>query len=245
MRRALVLLLLCLAAPSAALEEPRLTAELEAGETVVGQPLILRLKILVPTWMPSPPAFPTFEVPGVMVRLPERASGPVSETVEGETWSGIQRSYRLYPLGAGQIEIPGQTMTVTYADPDAPDPVTVDLPVAPVRFTATVPDAARGLDPLILATGFTLEETVSIPEELEVGGAVTRSLTARIEGTTPVLIPALLPPLDQAGLRAYPEEPKVAEEEDRGILSGTRTEAATYLATAEGSADLPEISFDW
>ena len=245
MRWAVLALCFVSAATAVAQEAPRLTVDLEAEETVVGQPLILRIKVLVPTWLPSPPAFPSFEVPGLLVRLPERAGGPVSERIDGETWSGVQRAYRLYPLEPGRFEIPAQSLRVTYAVEGSTEPISEDIPLAPVTFTATVPEAARGLSPLILATGFELTADVEMPEVLEVGGAAVRTLSARIEGTTPILIPSLTPGGEIPGLRIYADEPKVSETEDRGILSGTRTERTSYLAVAEGPAELPAIRFDW
>jgi len=88
------LLIFALLAPLAAFAqgEPRLEVDLPEGEVIVGQPITLRLKLLVPTWMPKPPVWPTLEVPSLLVRLPERSSTPISETIDGETWSGISRA---------------------------------------------------------------------------------------------------------------------------------------------------------
>ena len=228
---------------------PVLRVEMPEGAATVGQPLVLRLTVLVPTWMPKPPEYPTFEVANLLVRLPERATSPVSETIGGETWSGTSRGYRLYPLVPGTFEIPAQSMTVTYADPGTTQPVALELPVAAVRFDAALPKGAEGLDPPVVAQGFTLDQTVQGDTELTVGDALTRTVTATIEGTTPILIPQLLAPpdaTDGAGpLRAYPDEPKVTESENRGTLSGSRSETVSYVAQAGGSADLPEIRFDW
>lgn len=245
---ALFLAVIGLALPAQA-QEPRVTFELDAGETLVGQPLTLRIKVLVPTWLPKPAVFPTIEVPSLMVRLPERATGPVSETIDRETWSGVQRAYRLYPLTPGTFTLPGGDVVVTYADPGNPDPIVVNAPLPPLSFTATVPEAARGLDPLIVASGFTLEQTLEgAPEEngdLTVGDAVTRTITARIDGTTPVMIPRLTPDSPLAILRAYPGEPQVTDQENRGDLSGTRVETTSYVGQQAGKETLPGLTLDW
>ncbi|MFV0513493.1 MAG: BatD family protein [Jhaorihella sp.] len=240
-----------LAGAALAQDDPRpiLRSEMPEGPAIVGQPLVLRLTVLVPTWMPKPPEYPSFEVANLMVHLPERATNPVSDTIGGETWSGTTRGYRLYPLEPGAFEIPAQTMTVTYADPDTTQPVTLDLPVAAVRFEAVLPKEAEGLDPPIVAQRFTLDQTLAGDTGLTVGGALTRTVTATIEGTTPVLIPQLIETPEAPGtpgpLRAYPDEPKVAESETRGTLSGSRSETVSYVAQAGGSAELPEIRLDW
>lgn len=243
--RSFVVALALMPALAWAEDAPRVTVELAEDSAVVGQPLVVRIKVLVPSFMPKPPVFPTLEVPGLMVRLPERAGGPVSEKIDGETWSGVQRAYRLYPLQAGAFQIPAQDLTLTLAGADPANPQVVQVPFEAFSFTATVPDGAEGLDPLILAAGFTLSQQVEGAEGLEVGGAVTRTLTAKITGTTPVLIPGLTPAAEDPALRAYPDEPDVAESEDRGLLSGTRTERVTYVAQAPGDVVLPALELSW
>ncbi|MGV6848015.1 MAG: hypothetical protein ACWA5A_06495, partial [Marinibacterium sp.] len=226
-------------------QEARVSVEVSEDSVALGQPVTLRVKVLVPTFMPKPPQFPDFEVPGLLVRLPERASGPVSETIEGETWSGVQRGYRMYPLAPGPVSLPAQDITVTVAKGAPGETVTESLPLPAVGFTAAVPEGARALNPLIIATGFTLEETVEGADEVQTGGAVTRTLTARIEGTTPILIPALAPDGDTGSLRAYADEPEIRDQEDRGELSGTRRERIVYVPQEAGVAVLPAIAFDW
>jgi hypothetical protein len=241
----IVVMLNFMASFATAQDVPLVTAELEETETVIGQPLVLRIKILVPTWLPQPPEFPSLDIPGLLVRLPERASGPVTEQVGAESWSGVQRAYRLYPLQPGRFDIPGQRLTIIYAKPGESDPVTAEVALDPISFTATVPDGARGLDPLIVATEFTLEASIEGSEQLDVGGAIVRTLVATISGTTPILIPRLTPEEVQDNLRTYSDEPSVADKEDRGDLSGTRTERTTYLATSEGTAEIPAVRIEW
>ncbi|PRY26800.1 oxygen tolerance protein BatD [Aliiruegeria haliotis] len=216
-------------------------------ETVaVGQPVVLRVTVLVPTWMPQPPVFPSMEAPNVIVRLPERGSGPVSENVEGETWSGVSRAYRLYPMVPGVVSLPTQVIGLTYADPETTQPIEVDAPVDAVSFTASVPDGAEGLDPMILASGLTLEQTLEGGEGvLAPGDAVTRTIVARIEGTSPLFLPPMIPVLQADPVQAYPKEPAVSESEDRGELSGQRQESVTYVAQYGGTVDLPEVALEW
>ena len=196
--------------------------------------------------MPRPPAFPSFEVPGVIVRLPPGASNPVSERIGGATWSGVVRAYRLYPMAAGRFRIPPRSMTVTFADPETRDPVTVDLRTDEIAFEGTVPAAAEGLDPFIAAAALTLEQTVEgTPDDLAPGGAVTRTVTARVVGTAPLFLPPLIPPLAADGLAAYPSEPVVVESEADGVLSGERMESVTYVAEAGGRHATPPIRVRW
>ncbi len=226
---------------------PRVETELSADTTVVGQPLVLRVKVLVPTWMPSPPAFPSMEAPNLMVRLPERATNPISERVGGETWSGVSRAYRLYPMIAGQFSLPAQSVALTYADPGGgAEPLTIQAPIEAVTFVAILPAGAEALDPPILANGLSLEQTLDGGDgTLGQGDAVTRTLTATITGTSALFIPPLIPEVSAQAVQSYPRDPVVKDTDVRGVVSGSRTDTTTYVAQYGGSVDLPEISIEW
>ena len=241
MRRALVLLLwlLGLVAPAltAAQEvtRPVLRTELETVSAIPGQPIVLRITLLVPTWLPKPPGFPSFETPNVIVRLPPGSSSPTSERIGGETWSGVTRAYRLYPMIVARFRIPPQIVTVTFADPDTRAPVTVKLRTNEVVFSGTAPDGSEDLDPFIAAEALTLEQSIEgEPGNLEPGGAITRTVTVRVNGTSPIFLPPLIPPLVAEGVSAYPKEPVVTETEARGVISGDRVESVTYVAESGG-----------
>ncbi|MEX0339368.1 MAG: hypothetical protein AB3N11_10045, partial [Arenibacterium sp.] len=247
MRTAWVAILILIASVQSlcAQTEPVVSVEMPEAETFVGQPIVVRVKVLVPTWMPSPPDFPSLEVPGLMIRLPERASRPVSERIGSETWSGVQRSYRIYPLQEGNFVIPGQPVRIRYAVPGSIDARAVEATLPEIAFSARVPAGARGLDNLIIARDFSIEAQVAGPREVQIGDAVVRTITAQIDGTTPVLIPELTPAATGDALRSYHDEPKVTETEDRGVLSGTREERVTYVAQTEGAAELPPVRIEW
>ncbi|UWR04791.1 hypothetical protein K3740_08980 [Ruegeria conchae] len=224
---------------------PQVSVEAPDEPVIVGQPAIVRIKVLVPTFMPQPPVFPSLEQQNLVVRLPERASGPISETVNGATWSGVQRSYRLYPLATGPVAFDSQEVVVTYADPQTNDPIQVSLALPPVQLSAEIPEGARGLDPLIIANGFSLQQQIEGTTDMQAGDAITRDLSAQISGTTPLLIPVLTPHEQDPLLRAYPTEPRITETEDRGVLSGQRMEKTVYIAQEGGQTRLPAVSIDW
>lgn len=222
-------------------------SELSGESTVVGQPLILRITVLVPTWLPEPPRFPSLDAPNMIVRLPSRASSPVSERVDGETWSGVSRAYRLYPMIAGDFSLTPQPVAITYADPDTRDPISVEVELQPVAFRSEVPAGAEDLDPLILAEAFSLNQTLEGADgPLAQGEAATRVVTAKITGTSALFIPPLTPPVSEGSVRAYSKDPEVRDTEaNRGTLSGSRSETTSYVAQYGGTLELPPISIDW
>lgn len=244
-RAFLLLLAAFIATPASAQSpEPVLRLEVDPESVVPGQPVTARLTLLVPTFLPEPPQFPTFETPNVITRLPERASGPVSERIDGETWAGITRAYRLTPMIPGPVTIPPQPVTVTYADPDGGAPIRVTLRTPEFSFEGTIPEAAAGLDPFIAAISLTLIQQIDgDPAALAPGDALVRTVTATIDGVSPLFLPPLIP--DIADLPSYPDAPAVTETDDRGTPAGTRIESVTYVPATAGTQTAPPITLDW
>ncbi|WP_417672107.1 hypothetical protein [Roseibium sp.] len=242
------LLSFLLAAPAFAADGPKPVLRMDFPEAtaVPGQALTLRVTVLVSTWMPKPPVFPSFEVPNVLVRLPSRASNPTSERVDGETWSGITRAYRLYPLVPGQFQIPAQTLRLTYADPETREAIETTLETDAISFQGQVPVGGEELSPFIAATSLSVSQTIDgAPEDMVPGSAVTRRLKISASGVPMMAVPPMLGGNTQPGLSSYISEPVITETENRGVLSGTREEAVTYVAEAGGRFHIPPITLDW
>jgi hypothetical protein len=246
----LLLLVVCLCFLNVASAQepgtPLLRTGLEKDTTIPGQPLLYRITLLVPTWMPKPPVFPSFEAPNVVVRLPPRASSPTSETINGETWSGISRLYRLYPMVPGVFEIPEGSIRVTYADPATSKPIETDIQTEPFSITGQVPSGAEELDPFLAAKSLKLDRKIEGETEgVTAGDAIKVSTHISVSGVSPMFIPPLTSDLNLEGLSIYLSEPVLEEKEDRGLLSGNRTEVATIVAEFSGSYQLPELSLSW
>jgi hypothetical protein len=247
MRLALGLALL-VAAPLVAQEDgaPVLEVVFEETEAMPGQPLSLRLTVLVPTFMPDPPVWPTLEAPNLLVRLPEGSTTPTSRRIGSDTWSGITRHYRISPMVAGDFAIPPQEVVVTYADPDSQDPARATLSTDTISFSGVVPEGAEGLDPFIAARSLELTQEIDgDPSAMVPGDSVKRTVTAAIAGTSPMFLPDLLPQTVIEGVATYADEPALQERDDRGVVSGTRTESDTFVAEGGGSGEAPPVSVDW
>ena len=151
-----------LAAADTSSSPVRLTVELEPQELAPGNSAELRVQVLVPTWMPEPVTFPSLDQPGLRVTLGDRATTPISQRVDGKTWSGVSRRYRLTPLSAGRFELGSGSLEVTYASPEDNSPTQQRLTLPPVTLTAQVPEAAEGLDPYLSARDIELTQTLEI-----------------------------------------------------------------------------------
>lgn len=95
------------------------------------------------------------------------------------------------------------------------------------------------------ATQVTLhDDWAEHPPELRVGEPVTRTITIRAEGLSGAQIPAL-DMSAPANARLYPEPPVSETRTENGRLVGISTQKLTYIPTAEGSLELPELQLPW
>jgi hypothetical protein len=232
-----------LAAPAFAQEGPWVSVTLDPeGPVTVGTPLRVTATLLVPTFMPRPPAWPDLQIADAITRLPDRATHPVTQRVGGESWSGIARTWEIIPQRPADYDIGAAEAVVTYADPETNAPVEARLALPDVAFSATVPAGAQGIDPFLAATSLTLTATLDgLPDTPKPGDAFTLTLTTTAEGPPAMLLPTLsdrLPTPD--GLRAYPRQPALMDG-----ATATRTEAITYVVERPGDFELPSVSFGW
>ncbi|MEC9433367.1 MAG: hypothetical protein VYD87_10710 [Pseudomonadota bacterium] len=144
--------------------------EFETTEAAAGQPLDLRITALVPTFMPRPPDRPGLEAPDLLARPPARAAHPVSETVDGETWSGVSRRWRLIPIADKAFALTGRTVRVAWSDPESGAAKTADLALPPLEFRRVRPKGTEDMDPFLAARRLTLTRTV---ERIAAGAAGT------------------------------------------------------------------------
>lgn len=240
--------LLELAPPAAAQDsdEPFVETDFAVTETMPGQPLTLRLTVLVPTFMPEPVEFPSLEQPDLRVIVPARATAPTSRRIGAQTWSGVTRRYELLPLVAGDFDIAPRPVLVSFASPGGGDPAQARLMTPRLSLSAVIPTGAANLDPFIAARSLELEQSVEGETTgLAVGAAVTRTVTARIEGASPVVLPGLLPDHRIDGFSTYPDQARVEESDDAGTLAGTRTESVTLMAKSGGGGRTPDIAIEW
>lgn len=225
---------------------PVIEVTFDETETIPGQPLTLRLTVLVPTFMPTPPVWPTFETPNLMVRLPSKSSTPTSKTIDGDTWSGITRRYQITPMVAGDFVLSADVVKVSYAAPNGGDPVQVILEIPSLSITGVLPKAAEAMSPFLAARSLILTQDIEgSPDALRAGDSFGRILTVQVDGVAPMFLPDLTPDHLIAGLRAYPESPRLEERQNRGDLSGSRAEKTVYLAETALQGMLPEVSIEW
>lgn len=221
-------------------EQPVVRLTVSPESVAVGEAAQMRVTVLVPTWFPKPPEFPSFELNNAVTQLPPNSSHPTSERVGRETWSGITRNYRVYPLLNASYRLGGQTMRITYANPGA-NPTAVDVTVPEATLRATVPAGAESLDPYVAGRKLTLTREIDGDlDNLEAGDAVVIRTVAELDGLPAMFLPPVSPEMAFDGVSTYADEPVV---EDGDIAR--RTETVTMVFEAGGDFMLPPIELRW
>ena len=240
--RRLVLVILALAASGAAWgqAQPVVRTEVTPESVIVGEPAKLTVTVLVPTWFTRPVVYPTFELANAMTRLPSDSSYSVRERVGDDSWSGIVRTYEIYPLMGATYRIAGQAVTVTFANPGS-DPVSVDVEVPEVVLRGVVPQGAESLDPYL--AGRSLELGIDVEGdlgELEAGDAIVLTYHAELDGLPAIFLPPLAPDLEFDGVSVYRDMPEVEDGD-----TARRAETVTLVFDAGGEFSIPgkELSF--
>lgn len=241
-------LALALAAPLGAQEDgrPFARASLTPGRTVtVGQPLRIRVEVLVPSYFTGGPRFSTLDVPDALTLFDDRGTN-FTERVGRVTFAAQSRSYVVYPQRPGAYRVDGISVTVPYFSDEA-GRTTATVAPPPLVFDAVLPPEAEGLPYFISTSRLSLTATYDPrPDTLHVGDAFTRTVTATVDDALAMVVPPI--GVDSVpGLEAYADPPLVDEQGgERGArVVGTRTEKITFVASEAGDYEVPGVELLW
>jgi hypothetical protein len=171
--------------------------------------------------------------------------------IDGRQWLVHEIRYAVFPEQSGTLEIPAQTFTArvpggrrSLFDMAAAgrlmrrqsEPLSIDVLPVPDEY----PDGTW-----LPARQVTITEQWSTPpDELRAGESATRTLRIQGEGVQGAqLPPVLFSPVD--GLKLYPDQPQISDQEISTGLMGTRVDSAAVVPMQEGNWELPEIRIPW
>ena len=228
-------------ATASAEETPIVRMEIFPKVVSVGERVELQITVLAPTWFPKPPIYPSFELVNAMTVVPPDSSYPISERVGSETWSGILRSYDIYPLIRATYRLDAKTVTVTWADPETRSPLVREISLPAIEFRAIVPAGAEALDPYLAGSSLTItREIEGEVEELSVGDALVVHYTAELEGLAAIFLPPMFSDPRAKGAAVYAKQP-VVEDGERA----RRLETLTFVLESGGELTLPGVELQW
>jgi len=221
-------------------------ASVEPAVVLVGQPAELKIEVMTRTWFLAAPRYP--EVIGVddAVVLPPGSFGVnSSERIGGDTYAVQARTFMVFPMAPGQVEVPSIEVVLVVAREDASRSPEIMMRTSAMELQAKVPESARGRGLVIAAPSLEVEQKWSRSfDGMKVGDALTRTVTQRVERSVAMVLAA--PHLEAVeGIASYRKRPILETETGRGALSGTRTDEVTYVLESEGEIELPGEEILW
>ena len=176
------------------------------------------------------------------------------QNIGGVRHGVIELRYAIFPQKSGQLLIPGQTFSATLADRSSssfnpfgsrPGRVArVKSPDIPLTVKPR-PDNYPADTPWLPARALTLSEKWNPKTtQVKLGDSLTRNMQLTADG----LSSAQLPPLPTAnvdGLRRYPDQPQLSNQDSDQGLIGVREESEALVARKAGNLELPPVEVVW
>ncbi len=215
-------------------------------DIVVGQRVLYRLDVLGQDGWASLPQLPPIELSGALVYSPRSQSVRLSETIEGESYSGQRYEMWIYPQRAGRIEIPSVVVNASIRTFGVNSEAnTKQLQTKSIEFEVGMPRGVTDGTNLVCTTQFNARQSWH-PEQLaaQVGDGIERVVTRTIVDV-PGMVLTPLRRTELPGIRVYPKQPSIDDSINRGELTGRRTESVTYVFEQPGETELPELVFTW
>lgn len=241
--RTLLFLLTGLCVNTAA--ETRIDALLEPeGPYYLGQQVRLVVEVETDTWFTTAPRYPEIRVPGAIVLQPEVFAVNSTRREGSVTWTVQRQRYVIFPQRVGPLAVPPIDIDLAVSVDGKPgDAMTLTTP----RLDADVrmPPGASAAGPFVTTPRLEVRESFDRGlDGLEVGDAVTRSVTQTAGSTFALLLPAIRFEAP-AGVTAYPTEPRLDDRGNRGTYTATRVDSVTYVLEKAGHFQLPPIEILW
>ncbi|MVV46945.1 protein BatD, partial [Pseudomonas sp. PB120] len=229
-------------------------ASLDQTSVYVQAQAILTLRIYHSVSLYDDSSLPPLQIPDARIeQLGE--SRTYEKAINGLRHGVIEMRYAIYPQHSGELIIPAQVFNAALVDAQpAPDagaqtPKTGKLmrvSSSELLLTVKAKPASYPADaPWLPARSLSLSESWNPePEHAQVGDSLTRSLTVKAEGLASSQLPPL-PATDVNGLRRYPDQPVLSNQNgDRGLI-GSREEREALVPVRSGSIELPAVDVVW
>jgi len=224
------------------------TTSLATAATIrTGQRVDLTLDVLGRGAWAQVPRLPDIDLPGCLALRVESQGMRLSETRDGEEWTGQRYTWILIPRRPGSFTLPALSLDVEVREPGHFKPTPIPgVKTAPLYFEVVQPEGTDGIADLVCTRKLTATQSWSPPPETwNVGDALTRTVTVHAEG-----LPGMVLPGTQAepvtGLRPYPKTPRIDDKVDRGnLLAGSRREETTWILQSPGTWKLPDLHIRW
>ena len=212
----------------------------------VGQQILLQVDVLAKDGWAQLKKISETEVQGAYMLRLETQGTRLSETIDGDSYTGQRYEFMLFTQRDGNFVVPSMPVDVEvrqYGAGDGSKLSRMSLPV--VEFATRTPPGAEGIRGLISTTEFTATQSWSSDDDnATVGDALKRTVTLQASDVSAMAFAPLLHP-EIESVAIYPEQPTVEDKFARGDLTSTRVETATYVFEQAGDVEIPGIALSW
>ncbi len=229
-------------------------ASLDQNSVYVQAQAILTLRIYHSVSLYDDSSLTPLQIPDARIeQLGE--SRTYEKDINGLRHGVIELRYAIYPQHSGQVSIPAQIFSATLVDAQPAKDVESQVPksgklmrVSSVELPLTVkpkPATYPADVPWLPARNLTLSESWNPePDHAQVGDSLTRSLILKAEGLASSQLPPL-PATDVTGLRRYPDQPVLVNQNSERGLIGSREDREALVPVQRGNVELPAVDVVW
>ena len=229
-----------------AAEEIILRTAVTPGDAWVGQKVVLHVDVLAKDGWAQLRKVTDAEVDGAYLLRLESQGTRLSETIDGDSYTGQRYEFMLFAQRDGKITVPPVPVDVEIKTWGADAGTRIERMSLPlVEFVARTPPGAEGIRGLISTSNLTASQDWDPETDSPVvGDAIKRRITLRAADVSGMAFaPTLHNEMENLGI--YPGEPTVEDKFARGDLTGTRVETVTYVVERAGDFELPGVELSW
>lgn len=232
---------------SAQVQKPKIFVTISPKTVIVGQAVNVKVSVVVPTWLLGAPEFPQLEIPGAIAILPEERAENITQTIEGETWSGIARTYLIYPQEEKEYKFPKANIQIVYSLGGINKSPKTNLQLPQYKFNAVIPEEAKSLDYFLATTQLKATQKFDRKlSDLKVGDSFSRTIRVDVKNTMAMFIPPIqFDSLNGIIIYHDPAEVKNKSENRYGFTGGYRIEKTIFFIQEAGDYELPEVEIKW
>lgn len=228
-------------------------ASLDQTSVYVQAQAVLTLRIYHSVSLYDDSSLPPLQIPDARIeQLGD--SRTYEKDIDGLRHGVIEMRYAIYPQHSGELVIPAQVFNAALVDAQPLQDTTqgpkagklMRVTSAELLLTVKAKPITYPADaPWLPARSLTLSESWSPePDHTLVGDSLTRSLTVTAEGLSSTQLPPL-PGTDVGGLRRYPDQPVLGNQNSERGLVGSREDREALVPTRTGAIELPTVDVVW
>lgn len=229
-------------------------ASLDQTSVYVQAQAILTLRIYHSVALYDDSSLPPLQIPDTRIeQLGE--SRTYEKDINGVRHGVIEMRYAIYPQHSGELIIPPQIFNAALVDTQPVQEATSQAPKSgklmrvsssEILLTVKAKPITYPADlPWLPARSLTLSESWNPePDHVQVGDSLTRGLTVKAEGLASTQLPPL-PGTDVNGLRRYPDQPVLGNQNSERGLVGSREDREALVPSRSGTLELPSVEVVW